>query len=96
MLEYAVELDNGRYTGSAAIILYVVRLVVRVESFMLFLVQHNDWRDLDSKLPQLNTTGPDSLVRGLDLEGHKYRFLKRKRLQLRAVLNDQVSERVFC
>ena len=57
MLEYAVELDNGRYTGSAAIILYVVRLVVRVESFMLFLVQHNDWRDLDSKLPQLNTTG---------------------------------------
>jgi hypothetical protein len=90
MVEFAVELDTGRYTSSAAIILYVVRLVVRVEAFMLFLLQHNDWLRANRSDAQLNGTGPESLIRGLDVDAQKYRFLRRKRIQLRATLNDQV------
>lgn len=90
MIEFAVELDTGRYTGSAVIILFVVRLVARVESFMLFILQHNDWLRENAKDLKLNSTGPESVVRGLEADEHKYRFLKRKRQQLRAILNDQV------
>ena len=37
MLETALELDTGRYSSQSPLILYVIRLVVRVEGFLLFL-----------------------------------------------------------
>ena len=38
MLETALELDTGRYSPShSPLILYVIRLLVRVEGFLLFL-----------------------------------------------------------
>lgn len=38
MLETALELDTGRYSPTQSpLILYVIRLVVRVEGFLLFL-----------------------------------------------------------
>lgn len=38
MLETALELDTGRYSpGQSPLILYIIRLVVRVEGYLLFL-----------------------------------------------------------
>ena len=43
MLEHCLELDQGKYTGSIGfVILYVVRLVVRVEGYMLFMLRNPD------------------------------------------------------
>ena len=37
-------MDTGRYSSiSCAVILYVVRLVVRVEGYILFLLRHDAW-----------------------------------------------------
>ena len=53
-----MELDTGRWTHrAAAIILFVVRLLVRVEGFMLFVINYNR-RD---KM-QVNGTGWESYV----------------------------------
>ena len=61
LVNYALEIDTGRYSDStAAIILYVIRLVVRVEGFMKFLCDHNSW-DRSS----LVGAGPQSHLRGL-------------------------------
>jgi hypothetical protein len=39
MLELVLEHDTGRYSDSSSpIILYVIRLVVQIESFILFLL----------------------------------------------------------
>jgi hypothetical protein len=44
MLELVLDLDTGKYVHSTAvIILYVVRLVVRVEAYMLYLIEHHKW-----------------------------------------------------
>ena len=53
-----MELDTGRWTHrAAAIILFVVRLLVRVEGFMLFVINYNR-RD---KM-RVNGTGWESYV----------------------------------
>jgi hypothetical protein len=37
-------MDAGKWKASSStIILYVVRLVVRVESYLLFLIRHHHW-----------------------------------------------------
>mmetsp|Transcript_70630 Transcript_70630/g.197306 ORF Transcript_70630/g.197306 Transcript_70630/m.197306 type:complete len:905 (-) Transcript_70630:1623-4337(-) len=44
LLDTAIEMDTGRYSSiSCAVILYVVRLVVRVEGYILFLLRHAEW-----------------------------------------------------
>ena len=44
LLEFAIELDTGKYSPSTApVILYVIRLIVRVEGHMLFLINYNNY-----------------------------------------------------
>lgn len=45
LLTLALELDTGKYSPrSSAILLYVVRLCVRVDGFMTYIIKHNEWR----------------------------------------------------
>ena len=45
MLAAALNMDTGAPTGaSAAIILFVARLAVRVEAYVVFLAEHRAWR----------------------------------------------------
>ena len=86
LLNHAIELDTGRWTErAAATILYVVRLVVRVESFLVFMIQHHGWDQ-----SQLNRTGWRSKVRGLEMEDSHISALKGYRQRLRALLNQQI------
>ena len=87
LLEFAIELDTGRYSHSTApVILYVIRLVVRIESFMLFVVRHH----YDSERNIQNGTGFHAILRGLDITRQQCKMLLEKRKQLRHILNEQV------
>ena len=87
LLSHAIELDTGRWTERAATtILYVVRLAVRVEGFLVFMIRHFDWDPAES----LNRTGWASKVRGLDSVEEKVAALRGYRDRLRALLNQQV------
>jgi hypothetical protein len=67
MAEHALELDTGRYNPTtSAIILYVVRLLVRVEGFMIFLVKHHMAEEEGKITPHVSGTGHNSFVRGLE------------------------------
>jgi len=87
MLQLCLDMDSGRYTDSVgSIILYVVRLVVRVEGFLVFLVKHNR---ADSA--RLSGTGWKSFVRGLSCEHVKViDFLDRVRVAIRQKLDTAV------
>ena len=84
LLEFAIELDSGRFSsGTAPIILYVCRLIVRVEAFMLYIINHNHG---------LSMTGATwkSYVRGLELSPRQLKMLQDKRRQIRQLINEQV------
>ena len=53
MLEKVIDMDTGRYSELSASILYVVRLAVRVEGFLLFLVKNRKFQ-LEQKQQQEN------------------------------------------
>ncbi len=56
----------GRHGGPAcALILYVVRLAVRVEGFLLFLVRHAEWREARSAAAAPCGWGWASVTRGM-------------------------------
>ena len=86
LLNHAIELDTGRWTErAAATILYVVRLVVRVEGFLVFMIQHHLWDN-----SQMNRTGWASKVRGLDTDDTGISALRGYRHRLRTLLNLQI------
>lgn len=88
MLDLALELDTGAYTQSASpIILYVVRTVVRIETYIKYMCAHNDWLESGAK----TGSGHDSSIRGLKVQDQF--ILKQMRQtwkEVRGVLNDQV------
>jgi len=85
VLKLAMELDTGRWTHrSAAVILFVVRLMVRVEGFMLFLIHYNR-RDKT----RVNGTGWDSYVQGLDASKQDIDAMDDYRAKIREILNTQ-------
>jgi len=43
LLELALDIDTGKFSSSSRLILFIVRLVVRVEAYMRYLVQHHAW-----------------------------------------------------
>ena len=44
LVELALELDSGKFVSTTGpIILYVARLIVRIESYFLFMIEHYDW-----------------------------------------------------
>lgn len=54
LLELALDLDLGKWSDvSSRIVLFAVRLAVNVETFMLFLLRHAEWRDAHAGIPVL-------------------------------------------
>ena len=67
LLEMALDMDTGYHGGaSARILFFIVRLIVRVESFALLLLAHAKWRRLDghvqsdSREPAMPVRAPTS------------------------------------
>ena len=86
VLKLAIEQDTGRWTHrSAAVILFVVRLLVRVEGFMIFLINYNR-RDKT----RINGTGWESYVQGLDTSPTDVDAMDKNRRHIRELLNTQV------
>jgi len=43
MMHHVIDLDTGRYVQSSGVILYIVRLMVRVEGFIRYVIRHTEW-----------------------------------------------------
>jgi hypothetical protein len=85
LLQFSLEMDTGRYSDSISpIILFVVRLTVRLEGYMLFLILHHHWRR--EKKRKVNGCGWACHVRGLETTDEVIAFLEEKREERRAVL----------
>eukprot|EP00954_Amorphochlora_amoebiformis_P026472 1379476-Amorphochlora_amoeboformis.AAC.1 len=77
--------DTGRYLASSGpIILYVIRTLVRVEGFMLYLIKHHEWDHTC-----VNGTGYEAFIRGLEITDKEHKILSAKREELRFVLSEQ-------
>ncbi|KNC72929.1 hypothetical protein SARC_14510, partial [Sphaeroforma arctica JP610] len=94
--EFCVNLQsNLLYTHHfvpAQVILYVIRLVTRIEAAIDFLVRHNRFLSkLDNTRAHLiNGTGTEALLRDLRTDASTEKYLTRKRLHLRGLINVQV------
>ena len=87
MLATVIELDEGRYTPrSAGYILYVVRLVIRVEAYILAMLEH----DTAVKAGDLAGSGARSYVRGIDCPTGHIESLRAARESLRGKLDSEV------
>jgi len=90
-LEQALERDIGRYTESSQnLILFIIRFVVRFESFLSFLIRHREWKKQSVDFCVVNKSGCESYIRGLDCDEETYAFIKRARSELRNTLNTRV------
>lgn len=91
MIETVVEMDTGRFTlSSAPLFLYVVRLAVRMEAYILYLVRHHDWMKSRGRGALYNGVMAESLTRGLNCSPEIAEALKHCVTELRGILNDKV------
>jgi hypothetical protein len=65
MLERVVEMDTGKYSELGSSILYVVRLAVRVEGYILFLMKNRQHLTDPAEDSSLNGAYERAFVRGL-------------------------------
>jgi len=89
LLELALDLDTGKFSvQSSQLILYVVRLAVRIEAYMNFLLDNYTWRTQKSG-PVLNGTEARSYIRGLtdQLTEDKMKDMAAASRGLRTILN---------
>ena len=87
MLNLALDLDTGRWsTANSPVILYIVRLIVRVEDYILFIVHH--WHFVQSD--GITTGGWQSHVRGLLSNEDNARLLHDSQKKMRAQLDTGV------
>lgn len=66
MLERVIDMDTGKYSELSESILYVVRLAVRVESYLLYLVRNFRFHSKAGSEIKLNGAYHEATVRGLD------------------------------
>ena len=60
MLEKAIDMDSGRYSDLSESILYVTRLAIRVEGYLLFLVRNKKFHsgelgEIQHRIPSIPT-----------------------------------------
>ncbi len=71
LLDLALDLDTGKFSRMARLILYVVRLLVRVEEYMLYMLRHSVWlknqKAVEAKGEEadVSRSGYEAFVRGL-------------------------------
>ena len=74
MAQYVLELDEGKFgENSSSYILYVTRLMVRLQSYILSVLQHRQWIASDTRV---GGPGGASHVRGLDIEDAELEVLR--------------------
>jgi hypothetical protein len=71
--------------SSSPLILFVVRLLIRVEGYMMYFIRHHKWDKQN-----INSTGWASFVRGLDCTDEEMVVISEKRDEVRTVLNNTV------
>lgn len=88
LLDIALDLDTGKYSpGTSRLILYIVRVVVRVEAYMRYLIQHHQW---DNSPNKINSVCAQSYTRGLQAEGGVVAELEMLSFELRGKLHQHV------
>ena len=66
MLEHALELDTGRFMeASSPVILYMIRLAVRIQGYMLRIINHANWKKGDKNVVGVRGA---SHIRGLECD----------------------------
>ena len=94
MLEKVIDMDTGRYSELSASILYVVRLAVRVEGFLLFLVKNRNFqlaqKDTADGPMQLNGAYQKADVRGLECNEETLQEALTCQKNLRSFLDSKV------
>jgi hypothetical protein len=88
MLERVLDMDTGKYSILSEAILYVVRLVVRVEGFILFLGKNRTYKSSTSGFKYYGADSEAS-IRGLDCGEDAMNAALATQKSLRAVLNEQ-------
>ena len=105
LLDTAIEMDTGRYGSmSCAVIMYALRLTVRLEGYLGFVCDHASWFE-QLTLPAGNNTknggenrtrnGPKSFTRGLelhmDLDADTLSLLRAARQRLATKVREQAT-----
>jgi hypothetical protein len=90
MLENALDLDPGCYTEEAGfMILYVIRLLVRIEGFLDFFLNYNTWV-ANSNSEATSKSHWEGFVRGLESTTEHIQLITRHRGELKEMLLEQV------
>jgi hypothetical protein len=88
IMELALELDSGKFVSTTGpIILYVARLLARIESYFLFMIEHHEW---ELKENRVNSVMAESYVRGLSCPAHVVDQLRDCCTQLRSNINKSI------
>lgn len=86
LLEYAIDLDPGCYTEETGfMILYVIRLIIRIEGFILFFIKYHQWDK--NKVSKSRWEG---FVRGLESTDEHIQLMIEKQNELRDIINEQI------
>jgi hypothetical protein len=88
LLDCALDLDPGSYTEeSGFMILYTVRLLIRIQGFMLYFINHHRW----SKTDDVHRSKWEGYVRGLDSNDLHIQSMADHLRALRTSFDEQVA-----
>jgi hypothetical protein len=88
LLEAAKDLDTGKYSLSTSpTILYVLRLFVRVEGYIKFLIKHVRWTQ---EKDRRTSSGPETFIRGLICDNQHLDELVRIQSSIRLSLDQEL------
>ena len=93
MLEKVLDMDAGRYSEVSEAILYVARLAIRVEGYLLFLVQNRKFhseKSADAAASPYNGAYEEAAVRGLKCRDDVVSRALRCQQDIRALLEDKM------
>ena len=92
MLEQVVDMDSGKYSESSETILYVLRLAVRIEGYVKFLVKNDAFHKTSRMSSGGGTTGAyyESMVRGLEADDDLVKEAKSCVSELNSVLTTKM------
>jgi hypothetical protein len=93
MLERVLDMDTGKYSMLSDAILYVIRLVVRVEGFILFLGKHLQYKSTSTGFKYYGADS-ESEIRGLTCSEDTMKSMLETQKYLRNILNDQAFKMI--
>ena len=95
MLEKVIEMDTGKYSDLSDSILFVIRLAVRVEAYLLFMVRNRHFHDSQNAVGAtrnaFNGAYQEATVRGLDCSD----AIIREALECQSKIRKLLDEKAF-